>query len=55
MRTAKAKELAFHIIVNLKAVFSTDGIENPIPDIHQIQQTAEFLLRQVDLHSDPSF
>jgi hypothetical protein len=50
---AQTEELALQIIVGFEAVFSPGGIQNPVPDICQIQQKPEFSVAQIDLHGVP--
>ena len=41
-----------HLIILADAIVATGRIEDPVADIHQIQQTPELLLCHFDLHTD---
>ena len=44
------KYQAFHLIVLLDAVIFPGGVDHPVPDVHQVQQIPELLLRQFNVH-----
>ena len=45
---------ALHLIVLLDAVVAPGGVQHPVADVHQIQQTPELLLRHFQLHHTTS-
>jgi hypothetical protein len=42
----------FHLVILADTVIAPSGIEDPVADIYQIQQTPELLLCHFDLHMD---
>ena len=51
----QGENLAFQVIVVLETVIAPGGIEHPVADVDQIQQTAELFWSQFDVHGRPSF
>ena len=49
----EGEKLAFQVIIVLKAVISPGGVQHPVSDIYQVQQSSEFLGCQIDLHGTP--
>ena len=47
---AKGEQLGFQVIVIRDAVVSARRVQDPVSDIHHVQQTPEFLLCQIQLH-----
>ena len=47
---AQAEELALHVVIILKPLIAAGGVQNPIADVDQIQQSAKLLFRQLNLH-----
>ena len=45
-----AEEQALHLVVVGEALVPPGGVKNPIPDVHQVQQTAKLLLVQLQIH-----
>ena len=51
---AVGEHQALHLVVLLDAVVATGGVQHPVADIHQIQQTPELLFRHVQFHHTTS-
>ena len=49
----QGENLAFQVVVVLEAVIAPGGIEHPVSDVDQIQQTAELFRSQFDVHGVP--
>ena len=55
LQSGPAEQKALHLIVISEALVAPGGIQDPVPDVDQIQQTAELLLAQFQVHSVASF
>jgi hypothetical protein len=51
--STQTEELIFDMIIILESVLSTGGIEYPVSDVYQIQQSAKFLICQFNMHILP--
>ena len=50
---ALGKYFAFHLIIVIQPVAAAGGIEDPVADIDEIQQPAEFFICKLDIHGAP--
>ena len=52
VRETVGEDGTFHIVVFEDAVVAAGGVHHPVADIDQIEQTAELLFRQFNIHCD---
>ena len=48
------EDQALHLVIVPDAIVTPGGIEHPVADVHQIQQTPELLFREFDFHTRTS-
>ena len=48
------EDQTLHLVILLDAVVAPGGVQHPVADVHQIQQTPELLLRHFQLHHTTS-